>query len=155
MKEVTTLAIQQAELIIRLYELRREPVMRLARTYVGGEFLPASIDDLLAAMSDPEHSAYVLQVFGYWDMVAAMVFHGALDESFVYACCSEMYFQFAKIKPYIAEFRARNSLPELFANLERLTEASAQGTARLQHMESYLQVCQSAARLKEAHSSTR
>jgi hypothetical protein len=97
MKEVTALAIQQAELIIRLYELRREPVMRLARTYVGGEFLPASINDLLAAMSDPEHSAYILQVFGYWDMVAAMVFHGALDESFVYACCSEMYFQFAKI----------------------------------------------------------
>ena len=40
MKKVTTLAIQQAELIIRLFELRREPVMRLARTYVGGEFLP-------------------------------------------------------------------------------------------------------------------
>ena len=151
MKEVTTLAIQQAELIIRLYELRREPVMRLARTYVGGEFLPASINDLLAAMSDPEHSAYVLQVFGYWDMVAAMVFHGALDEGFVYACCSEMYFQFAKIKPYIVEFRARNSLPELFANVERLTEASAQGTTRLQHMQNYIQVCQSAARLKGAH----
>ena len=149
MKDVTTLAIQQAELILRLYELRREPVMRLARTYVGGEFLPLSIDDLLAAMSNPEHSAYVLQVFGYWDMVAAMVFYGALEESFVYACCSEMYFHFAKIRPYIAEFRTRNRLPELFANVEQLTEGSAQGSARLQHMQSYLQVCQSAARLKE------
>jgi hypothetical protein len=143
MKKVTTLAMQQAELIIYLYELRREPVMRRARTYVGGEFLPASIDDLLVAMRNPEHSAYVLQVFGYWDMVAAMVFQGALAESFVYACCGEMYFQFAKIKPYIAEFRVLNSLPELFVNLERLTEFSAQGLARMQHMRTYLQISQS------------
>ena len=149
MKKVTTLAIQQAELIIRLFELRREPVMRLARTYVGGEFLPGSIDDLVAAMGDPVHSAYVLQVFGYWDMVAAMVFQGALEETFVYACCSEMYFQFAKIKPYIAEFRGRNCLPELFTNVEKLTEASAPGTARLRQMQNYIQVCQSAARQKK------
>ena len=32
-------AIEQAELILKLYELRRETVMREARSYVGGEFL--------------------------------------------------------------------------------------------------------------------
>ena len=115
----------------------------------GENSSPGSIDDLVAAMGDPVHSAYVLQVFGYWDMVAAMVFQGALEETFVYACCSEMYFQFAKIKPYIAEFRGRNCLPELFTNVEKLTEASAPGTARLRQMQNYIQVCQSAARQKK------
>jgi hypothetical protein len=80
----TDTAIKQAELILKLYELRREPVMRSARSYVGGEFLPRSFEDFLAITSArDQHTAYVLQVYGYWDMIAAMVFHGALDESLV------------------------------------------------------------------------
>jgi hypothetical protein len=109
----TDTAIKQAELILKLYELRREPVMRIARSYIGGEFLPRSLEDFLAIMSaGDQHTAYVLQVYGYWDMVAALVFHGVLDESLVYGACPEMYFQFAKIRPYIEEFRNKSSLPE-------------------------------------------
>ena len=44
-------SIRQAELILRLYELRRETIMREARSYVGGEFLPASADELIAIVS--------------------------------------------------------------------------------------------------------
>ena len=141
----TEIAIKQAELIIRLYELRREPVMRLARSYIGGQFLPDSPESFLAEMSVREKSAYVLQVYGYWDMVAAMVFHGALDEELVYECCGEMYFQFAKIKPFLEEFREKNSLPELFANLQKLIEGSDRGKARLKSMEGHVKLCIEAA----------
>jgi hypothetical protein len=138
--ETTEIAIKQAELIVQLYELRREPVMRLARGYVGGnDFLPRSLEDFLAVMGGgDQRTSYVLQVYGYWDMVAAMVFHGALTEELVYDTCPEMYFQFAKIRRYLEEFRRRSSLPEQFKNLQRLTEGSERGRARLDSMERYL-----------------
>jgi hypothetical protein len=137
----TDTAIKQAELILKLYELRREPVMRSARSYVGGEFLPRSFEDFLAIMSaGDQHTAYVLQVYGYWDMVAAFVFHGALDESLVYNSCTEMYFQFAKIRPYIEEFRSKSSLPEMFLNLQKLIEDSEKGRARLHSMAAHLRL---------------
>ena len=137
----TDTAIKQAELIIKLYELRREPVMRSARSYIGGEFLPRSFEDFLGIMSGgDQHTAYVLQVFGYWDMVAAMVFHGALDESLVYNACPEMYFQFAKIRPYIEEFRSKSSLPELFHSLQKFVEGSEAGRARLLSMAGHIKL---------------
>jgi hypothetical protein len=147
--ESTELAIKQAELIIRLYELRRDPVMRLARKYVGGQFLPGSLESFLTVMGVDEQSAYVLQVYGYWDMVAAMVFHGALNEDLVYDCCGEMYFQYAKIRPFLEQFRAKNSLPGLFVNLQKLVEGSEKGRARLEAMDGYLKLCFQAASQKE------
>lgn len=106
-------AIRQAELLVKLYELRREPVMRSARSYVGGnEFLPRSLEDFLAVMcAGDQKTSYVLQVYGYWDMVATMVFHGALEEDLVYDACPEMYFQFAKIRRYVEEFRQKKQPP--------------------------------------------
>ena len=101
--ESAEIAIRQAELVLRLFELRREPVMRQARSYIGGPFLPASADELVALVSaGTQESAYILQVYGYWDMVAAFVLHGALNEALLYDVCQEMYFQWAKIAPYLA-----------------------------------------------------
>src|SRR5580698_8692547 len=99
-------SIQQAELILHLYELRRETVMREARSYVGGAFMPASANEFIDVVSaGGKQTAFVLQVYGYWDMVAAFVEHGALDATLVYNTCQEMYFQYAKIQPYLREFR--------------------------------------------------
>jgi hypothetical protein len=84
-KATSANSIQQAELILHLYELRRETVMREARSYVGGAFMPASASEFLEIVSaGGKHTAFVLQVYGYWDMVAAFVEHGALDASLVH-----------------------------------------------------------------------
>ncbi len=92
--------IQQADLILRLYELRREALMREARSYIGGDFLPASADELVQIVSaGNKHSAFVLQVYGYWDMVAAFVHNGALTPALVYDTCQEMYFNTQKSSP--------------------------------------------------------
>lgn len=132
-------AIQQAELILKLYELRRENVMREARSYVGGEFLPASADELVRIVSaGGKHTSYVLQVYGYWDMVAAFVHQGALDATLVYNTCQEMYFQYAKIQPYLGEFRKQMGLPEWMISIERLIEGSKKGRARLASMQKSL-----------------
>src|SRR5271156_4222971 len=93
--------IDQAELILHLYELRREPVMRQARSYIGGaQFQPHSADEFIDCIKKgDQNTAYILQVFGYWDMLCAFVLHGALAEPLVYDTCQEMYFQYAKIHP--------------------------------------------------------
>lgn len=132
-------AIQQAELILKLYELRRETIMREARSYVGGPFAPSSTEELVQIVSAGDrHTGYVLQVYGYWDMVAGFVKHGALVAALVYDTCQEMYFQYAKIQPYLTEFREKMNLPEWMSNLERLIEASPEGRARIATMQKNL-----------------
>jgi hypothetical protein len=128
-------SIQQAELILKLYELRRETVMREARSYVGGEFLPASANEFVAIVSaGGKRTGFILQVYGYWDMVAAFVRNGALDAGLVYDTCQEMYFQYARIQPYLADFRKKMNLPEFLISVERLVEGSKAGRERLATM---------------------
>ncbi len=127
--------IQQAELILHLYELRREPVMRLARSYIGGEFMPKSADDFVRIVSaGDQHTSFVLQVYGYWDMVAAFTQHGALNPELVYDTCQEMYFQYAKIQPFLPEFRREMDMPEFLRSIERLIEGSEAGRERVRMM---------------------
>jgi len=81
-----------------------------------------------------KHSSFVLQVYGYWDMVAAFVLHGALSADLVYNTCQEMYFQYAKIQPYLAGFRKTMILPEFLSSIERVVDGSAKGRQRIEMM---------------------
>jgi hypothetical protein len=117
---------EQAELILRLYELRRETVMREARSFVGGAFLPKSVDDLVSVVTKGgKEAGFVLQVYGYWDMVCDT--------------CQEMYFQFAKIQPHLEGFRKKLNLPEWMQNLQTVAEGSAKGRKRLAAMRASLE----------------
>jgi hypothetical protein len=129
--------IAQAELILHLYELRREPVMRQARSYVGGPFKPASAAEFIDCIKKgDQQTAYILQVFGYWDMLCAFVLHGALTEPLVYDTCQEMYFQYAKIQPHLKTFRREMNLPEWMQNIEKVIDRSPKGRRRIAAMQS-------------------
>ena len=131
---------EQAELILRLYELRRETVMREARSFVGGEFLPQTEDELVAIVTKGgKETGFVLQVYGYWDMVCAFVLHGMLSEALVYDTCQEMYFQYARIQPHLRAFRKRLTLPEWMQSIEKVVEGSAKGRKRLAAMRASLE----------------
>lgn len=131
--------IEQAELILSLYELRRETVMREARSFVGGPFLPKSDDELVAIVcKGGKETGFVLQVYGYWDMVSAFVLHGTLSEPLVYDTCQEMYFQFAKIYPYLKGFRQKMNLPEWMQSLEKVATGSSGGRKRIAAMRASL-----------------
>jgi hypothetical protein len=109
--------------------------MRSARGYIGGEFMPRSVDDLVRLVTaGDQKTGYILQVYGYWDMVAAFVVHEALDASLVYDTCQEMYFQYAKIQPHLAGFRQTMNLPEFLRSIEAVVEGSEQGRSRLADM---------------------
>jgi hypothetical protein len=138
--KVKRATLGQAELILRLYELRRETVMREARSFVGGPFFPRSDDELESIIAKGgRETGFVLQVYGYWDMVCAFVLHGVLSEALVYDTCQEMYFQFAKIHPYLKGFRQKMNLPEWMQSLEKVTTGSARGRKRLAVMRASLE----------------
>src|ERR1700683_4358610 len=127
----TKKALEQAELILKLYEIRRETALRSARDYVGVEFMPKTGDDFVTLVKDGgKPSGHVLQVYGYWDMVAAFVVHGALDEELIFDTCQEMYFQFEKIQPYLAGFREKMNLPEFLKSMESVVGGAQEGRTR-------------------------
>ena len=131
-----TPVIAQAELLLHLYELRRETVMRQARSYVGGQFQPHSAEEFIDAIrKGDQQTSYILQVFGYWDMVCAFVVHGTLPEPLVYDTCQEMYFQWAKIEPYVKIFRREMNLPEWMQSIEKVIHGSPKGRRRIGHMQ--------------------
>jgi hypothetical protein len=118
-------ALKQAELILKLYEIRRETGLRAARDYVGGDFKPKSVEEFVTLVKEGgKQSGHVFQVYGYWDMVAAFVVHGALDESLIFDTCQEMYFQFEKIQPYLPGFREKMNLPEFLKSIEAVVVGS-------------------------------
>jgi hypothetical protein len=109
---------ESAELIMKLYELRREEKMREARSWVVG-FCPESIDDILATMVGPE-SAYLRMVISYWDMAATFVNHGAIDEDMFRETSGEHMMVFAKIEPFLDDLRAKFGNPNFLKNLDAL-----------------------------------
>jgi hypothetical protein len=144
-------ALKQAELILKLYEIRRETALRTARDYVGGEFQPKSVDEFVSLVKDGgKPSGHILQVYGYWDMVAAFVVHGALDETLIFDTCQEMYFQFEKIQPYLAEFRERMNLPEFLKSIETVVAGAQERRARVPKVKSPKQAVKARARAVNA-----
>ena len=112
-------AYESATLIIRLYELRRDSTMREARNWYARSFNPVTIDDVMQAVSGP-NSAHFRMVTSYWDMAASFVTHDAIDEAMFNDANGEQHVVFAKLEPFIAEYRAKMGNPAYLGNLEKL-----------------------------------
>ena len=109
-----------ADLILKLYDLRREETMRKARTWFFS-FNPTSVQDFMDTLFS-ENSGYYRMVVSYWDMAASLVNHGAIDEAMFNDSNGEMIFVWAKIAPFVAEMRTTFNNPEAFQNLEKLVK---------------------------------
>ena len=130
-----------AELIVKLYDLRREPELRKARNWWLG-FWPESTDDILeiATALGTQESAWLRQAGGYWEMAASFVLHGTLNrELFLEPSFSgEMFVIFGKVEPFLKELREKMQSPTIFANVEKLILTSEGGSARLKQTQERL-----------------
>ncbi|HEX7023702.1 MAG TPA: hypothetical protein VF187_02695 [Gemmatimonadales bacterium] len=109
-----------AELVLRLYELRREATMREARRYIAAEFWPATLDDVLAIVrTDHPGNAAWRQVGSYWEMAYGMARHGIVNPDYLAEHTGEGMLLFAKVHSWLAEIRAA-SYPHSFRNAEWL-----------------------------------
>jgi hypothetical protein len=118
----------EAELILKLYDLRREAVMRQARTWFFMEFNPESAADVKKTLFS-EHSAYLRMVTSYWDMAAALVHHDAISLELFTDTNGEYLTVFSKLEPMLGEVRAIFGV-QFMANLEKLVDATPNGRER-------------------------
>lgn len=130
---------EDANLILRLYEIRREDAMRRARSWFTIEFHPESAQDIFNVMMG-EHSADFRMVASYWDMAAAFVNFGAIDEEMFNDINMEHVAVYAKLQPFLADIRALPGMPPYLycKNLEPLVLRMPDVQERIAVMKRYM-----------------
>jgi hypothetical protein len=99
-----------AGIILKLYELRTETVMRQARAWMLSEFWPKTVEEYFAVadnFADP-HNAWLRQVLSYWEMAAALVLHGSVSAELFVDSNGEGFFYLAQFAPMLEAIRERN-----------------------------------------------
>jgi hypothetical protein len=133
-----------AQLIMQLYDLRREAEMRKARHWWLADFAPETADDFMkiAWAFGSQENNWLRQVSGYWSMAASFVLQGALNyDLFIQPAVSgEMFVVFAKVHPFLKELRQKLNDPEVFGNIEKVITSSKYGRERLKFISQRVQM---------------
>ena len=139
-----------AEIIMRLYDLRREAEMRKARAWFASSFWPKNADDVIQVINvaNPQENAWFRQVSGYWDMAASFVLRGALNEDLFFDSGGEMWFVLSKVYPFLKEVREKAQTPHYFERVEKAATRSKEGRERLQMMSKRAEARRAAAAAK-------
>jgi hypothetical protein len=129
--------VESADLILKLYDLRREEKMREARNWIFG-FNPTTVDEYWQTLMDPKVGAYLRMVTSYWEMAASLVNHGAIDAEMFNDTVGEHILVFAKIEPLLAELRERFQNPGAFKHLEKVIFDRPDGKERVAKTQEWL-----------------
>jgi len=131
--------IDDARLILELYDLRREAELRKARQWWLITFWPKTADDFVkvATAMGSEENNWMRQVGSYWGIAVSFVLNGVVSEKlfFQLSFCGELYFIFAKVRPLLKEIREKMNNPELFLNMEKAILGSKLGRAQFEKVE--------------------
>ena len=122
--------VESAQLILKLFEIRRDPVLREARQWYVAEFHPQTFEEFIAAISGPRNASHRM-VTGYWDMAASLVNFGAIDAEMFRVSNGEIVATFAKIEPFLARLREVSGYPELAHHMETVVRAMPGSKERL------------------------
>jgi hypothetical protein len=107
-----------ADLVLRLYEMRREPVMREARAAIREQFAPKNFDEFVAfTKADHPLNPYYRQVGSYWEMAYGFIKHGVLNADLAMESNGEGMILFVRVEPFLAEIREKVN-PRSFLNSE-------------------------------------
>ncbi|HVG31302.1 MAG TPA: hypothetical protein VM864_16445 [Pyrinomonadaceae bacterium] len=126
---------ESADLILKLYDLRREAVMRQARDWYF-TFNPETIEEVVAAARG-EKSAYFRMVVSYWDMACSLVNNGAIDEQMFADANGEQNYVFAKLHPFITQMRELSKQPQYLANLEKYVMRQPDAEQRMESLRAF------------------
>jgi len=122
-----------ADIILKLYELRTETVMRQARAWFTGEFWPNTAEDYHAVANNPAdpHNPWLRQVITYWEMAAALVLHGAVSAELFVDSNAEGFFILAKLAHILPAIREKQ--PRFFSKTSELVEKYPAAAARYEY----------------------
>ena len=117
-----------AELVLRVYDMRREATMRASRTAIMREFWPKSFDDVKAVTANGDHplNAPFRQVGTFWEMVYGIVRHGIVNAEYFLESNGEGMFLYGKMEPFLEDYRATGS-PRAFRNAQWVVTECAPG----------------------------
>lgn len=126
-----------ANLILKLYDLRREESLREARAFLAQDFWPATLEQFMQIVkaAGTDENRYFRQGLTYWDMAASLVAHHALNAELFFASSGEMYLFYAKCKPFLAGVRKETGNPMFLQYVEEVCEATPQGRQRVARFE--------------------
>ncbi|MCA1589881.1 MAG: hypothetical protein LC730_02670 [Acidobacteria bacterium] len=133
--------VESAELILKLYDLRREAKMREARNWMF-TFKPKSAEDVMKTMMDPEVGGYLRMVTSYWDMAAALVNHEAIDAQMFNDTQGEHLMVYAILEPFVPELRQMWDEPKAFAHLEKVILSQPDGAKRVKATQEWMKSIQ-------------
>ncbi len=120
-----------AEIVMKLYDLRRESVMRDSRNKIA-QFIPRNWEEFIA-VTQPAHplNAAFRQVSGYWEMAYGFGRHHIVNADFLIENTTEGLFLYAKVLPFLERFR-KEIAPTAFRNSEWITKQCETGRQRLE-----------------------
>jgi len=123
-----------AEVCMKLYDLRREAEMRKARNFMNFEFHPQSADDLLklAQSFGKQENAWMRMVFSYWEYAASLMLHSVVHPGLFFTWNGEMVFVYAKFKPFLEEVRTRMENPDFLRGVEKAVNSSPEMRKRVE-----------------------
>jgi len=127
---------EDAQLILQLYELRREEKLRAARAWFATQFFPESIDDIKALLSPGNpNETFFRMVVSYWDMAASFVTKGPLSADLLLESSGEMCLVWSRLEKFILELREMVSLPEYLRNIEAVMNQVEWAPQRVQWLQ--------------------
>jgi hypothetical protein len=132
------------QLMLQLYDLRREAEMRKARNWWLVDFWPQDADDLMKVINAfaSQENNWFRQVAGYWDMAASLVLQGALHEDLFLqpGASGEMFFLFAKVQPFLKELRQKMNNPDAWSNIEKVATGSKLARRRFERVSAMVEM---------------
>jgi hypothetical protein len=121
-----------ANLVLRLYELRREEKLRAARAWFAANFQASTVEDMQRiAPPGSQENAYVRMVASYWEMAAAFITSGVLNQDLFFQTNGEMLFVWERLREIVPSYREFSKNPRSWHNLEVV------GNAFIKWMESH------------------
>jgi hypothetical protein len=121
---------ESATLNLKLFEIRRDPVLREARQWWLKEFTPRTFEELITIAGGERNSSFRM-VAGYWDMAASMVTYGAIDADMFRAANPELVGTLAKIYPFLTQLREVSGIPEFLRHAEAVVVGMDGGVERM------------------------
>ncbi len=110
-------------LILKLYELRREDRLREARKWFGGLKVKTLAELQAACPPRSEQDASFRMVTSYWEMVASFITSGVLNRELFQQSGNELLFVWTKISDIVPELRKAFNIPKYLANMETVSKA--------------------------------
>jgi hypothetical protein len=125
-----------ADIVMKLYDLRRESEMRKARNWYGNaDFSSWEAVQKVATGWGTQENAWFRQTLTYWENAASLVLHGVVHSGLFFDWGGEMIFTYVRIKPYLKQMRQASGSDEFMAKTEKLLNSTPELRKRVASME--------------------